>query len=113
MDSPLRAFKAAIFQALAHPTRIAIVDALRDGELTAGALLTHVPVEPANLSQHLAVLRARQVVASRKAGNQVCYTLQNPVLIEVLDVLKRYFHAHLQQSAATLDEMHADQTRSV
>ena len=112
MNSSLRTFKAEIFQALGHPTRIAIVEALREGELTAGGLLAHVPVEPANLSQHLAVLRARQVVNSRKTGNQVFYTLRDPVLIEVLDVLKRYFNAHLQQSAARLDEIQADHTRS-
>jgi ArsR family transcriptional regulator len=112
VNSPLRTFKAEIFQALAHPTRIAVVEALRDGELSAGALLTHVPVEPANLSQHLAVLRTKQVVVSRKASNQVYYSLRDPVLIEVLDVLKRYFNAHLQQSAAKLDEIHADHSRS-
>lgn len=113
MDSSLRAFKAGIFQALGHPTRIAIVDALRGGELSAGGLLAHVPVEPANLSQHLAVLRTKQVVTSRKAGNQVYYTLRDPVLIDVLDLLKRYFNAHLRQSAAALDELHADHTRSL
>ncbi|MGD9905072.1 MAG: ArsR/SmtB family transcription factor [Vicinamibacterales bacterium] len=112
MNSPLRTFKAEIFQALAHPTRIAVVEALRDGELSAGALLAHVPVEPANLSQHLAVLRTKQVVDSRKAGNQVYYTLRDPVLIEVLDVLKRYFNAHLRRTAARLDRLHADHTRS-
>jgi len=113
VNSPLRVFKADIFQALAHPTRIAVVEALRDGEMTAGALLTHVPVEPANLSQHLAVLRAKQVVVSRKAGNQVHYSLRDPVLVEVLDLLKRYFDAHLKQSAEILDALQADDGRSV
>lgn len=113
MNSPLRAFKAEIFQALAHPTRIAVVEALRDGEMTAGALLTHVPVEPANLSQHLAVLRTKQIVVSRKAGNQVHYSLRDPVLVEVLDLLKRYFDAHLKQSAEILDALQADDGRSV
>lgn len=113
MNSPLRVFKAEVFQALAHPTRIAVVEALRDGEMSAGALLAQLTVEPANLSQHLAVLRTKQVVVSRKAGNQVYYTLRDPVLIEVLDLLKQYFNAHLQQSAAMLDEMHSDHTRPV
>ena len=113
MNSPLRLFKAEIFQALAHPTRIAVVEALRDGELTAGALLAHVIVEPANLSQHLAILRTKHVVVSRKAGNQVFYALRDPVLVEVLDLLKRYFNVHLKQSAEMFDAMHADETRSV
>jgi ArsR family transcriptional regulator len=107
VSSPLRLFKANIFQALAHPTRIAVVEALRDGEVSAGALLATVQVEQANLSQHLAVLRAKQVVVSRKDGNQVHYTLRDPVLVEVLDLLKQYFNSHLTESIALLGEMNA------
>ncbi len=111
MNSALKSFKAQVFQALAHPTRIAVVEALRDGEMSAGALQAHLQVEQANLSQHLAVLRARQIVVSRKAGNQVYYSLRDPVLIQVLDLLKRYFNAHLSETAALLDEMAADGKR--
>ena len=104
MDS-LRRFKADIFQALAHPTRIAIVESLRDGEAGAGALLEQLEIEQANLSQHLATLRAKQVVVSRKDGNQVYYSLRDPVLTKVLDLLKQYFYAHLHQSRAMLSDM--------
>ncbi|HEY6506829.1 MAG TPA: metalloregulator ArsR/SmtB family transcription factor [Vicinamibacterales bacterium] len=113
MNSPLRVFKAQIFQALAHPTRIAIVECLGEGEVSAGALLVHLNVEQANLSQHLAVLRSKQVVSSRKAGNQVYYTLRDPVLLQVLDLLKQYFNVQLQQTAAMLDEMRPEESRRV
>lgn len=113
MNNPLRTFKAEIFQALAHPTRIAIVEALREGELSAGVLLSRLQIEQANLSQHLAVLRAKQVVVGRKVGNQVHYALRDPVLVEVLDLLKRYFHARLSDSLALLDEMDADPERPI
>jgi hypothetical protein len=67
----LRQFKAEFFQALAHPTRIAIVEQLRNGELSAGALIERLGIEQANASQHLAVLRAKNIVVNRKTGNQV------------------------------------------
>jgi ArsR family transcriptional regulator len=105
MQDALRRFKAQIFQALAHPTRIAVVEALRDGELTAGRLQELLQVEQANLSQHLAVLRARHVVVSRKAGNQVFYAVRDPVLIDVLELLKRYFYSHLNETLALLGEL--------
>lgn len=111
MYTPLRTFKAEIFQALAHPTRIAIVEALRDGEVSAGALMGQVAVVQANLSQHLAVLRSKRVVVSRKAGNQVYYSLRDPVLIAVLDLMKQYFNSHLQQSVAMLDELDPGERR--
>jgi ArsR family transcriptional regulator len=111
VNSQLRTFKAQVFQALAHPTRIAIVEALRDGEVSAGTLLTHLHVEAANLSQHLSVLRAKQIVVGRKVGNQVYFTLRDPVLIQILDLLKQYFNAHLSETVALLGAMTADEDR--
>jgi ArsR family transcriptional regulator len=108
MQDALRRFKAGIFQALAHPTRIAIVELLRDGEVPAGRIFERLGVEQANASQHLAVLRAKQVVVNRKEGNQVFYRLRDPVLVEVLDIMKRYFQAHLSEALEMLREMELD-----
>ena len=106
MQDALRRFKADIFQALAHPTRIAIVELLRDhGELPAGTIVERLGVEQANASQHLAVLRTKQIVVSRKEGNQVFYQLRDPLLGEVLDVMRRYFQAHLTSALAMLQEL--------
>ena len=112
-NSSLRVFKAQIFQALGHPTRIAIAEALGNGEVTAGALLTQLDVEQANLSQHLAVLRAKYVVVSRKSGNQVYYALRDPVILQMLDLLKQYFSAHLHDTLAMLGEMDSEDGRRV
>jgi ArsR family transcriptional regulator len=111
MNSPLRVFKAQIFQALGHPTRIAVAEALRSGELPAGALQLKLGVEQANLSQHLAVLRAARVVLTRRAGNQIFYSLRDPVLTRVLDLLKEYFHAQLDETRALLVEMNAERRK--
>ncbi len=105
MQDALRKFKAQVFQALAHPTRIAIIEALRDGELPAGKLLELLQVEQANLSQHLAVLRSKHVLVNRKVGNQVFYAVRDPVLIEVLDLLRQYFFSHLNETLAMLGEL--------
>jgi DNA-binding transcriptional ArsR family regulator len=108
MVQELRRFKAEIFQALAHPTRIAIVEMLRDGEMSAGRIIEKLKLEQANASQHFAVLRSKQVLANRKEGNQVFYSLRDPALIEVLDILKRYFYSQLTQSMSMLKEMRMD-----
>jgi len=101
----LREFKAGIFQALAHSTRIAIIEALRDGELPAGAIIERLGVEQANASQHLSILRAKQIVSSRKEGNQVFYSVRDPLLIEVLDIMRRYFQAHIEEAISMLKEI--------
>jgi DNA-binding transcriptional ArsR family regulator len=105
MQDPLRRFKADIFQALAHPTRIAILEYLGDGELSAGALIEKLAMEQANVSQHLAVLRAKQLVLNRKVGNQVFYSVRDPILIQVLQLMRTYFHAHLKEAMEMLDKM--------
>ena len=107
MQESLRQFKANIFQALSHPTRIAIVEQLREGELSAGEIIERAGLEQANASQHFAVLRAKHVVTARKDGNQVFYSVRDPLLIEVLDIMRRYFQAHLGEAMAMLQEIEA------
>jgi len=101
----LRSFKSDIFKALANPTRIAILDVLAQGERSAGALSFELEMEQANVSQHLAVLRAKQLVTTRKAGNHVFYSMRAPVVNKILDLMREYFHAHLSDSLAMLSEM--------
>jgi ArsR family transcriptional regulator len=105
MQEQLRRFKADIFQALAHPTRIAILEQLDGGELSAGTLIERLGIEQANASQHLAVLRAKQIVSNRKVGNQVFYAIKDPIILEVLSLMRTYFHAHLKEAQGMLDEM--------
>ena len=109
MPDALRRFKAEIFQALAHPTRIAIVELLREGEMPAGKLIERLGLEQANASQHLSVLRSKPIVGNRKEGNQVFYSLRSTLLIEVLDIMRRYFQAQLTENLATLGEIEKEQ----
>ena len=109
MPDALRRFKAEIFQALAHPTRIAIVELLREGEMPAGKLIERLGLEQANASQHLSVLRSKQIVVNRKEGNQVFYSLRSPLLIDVLDIMRRYFQAQLSENLAALGEIEKEQ----
>lgn len=109
MPATVRHLKAEILQALAHPTRIAIVESLQDGELSAGQLVARLKLEQANASQHLAVLRARQVVQNRKEGNQVYYSLRHPAFVRVLDLLRDACYELLSESETLLDEMRREE----
>lgn len=105
MKDALRQFKANVFRALAHPTRIAIIESLRDGEKAAGAIIEELKIEQANASQHLAVLRSNNIVVGRKEGNQVFYSVRDRLLIEVLDNMRLYFQAHIEESLSLLQEL--------
>ena len=110
MIENLRRFKAGIFQALGHPTRIAIVELLRDeGEVSVSRIHERLKLEQANASQHLAVLRSKLVVVGRKDGNQVLYSLRDPVLGQVLNLMRQYFQAHLSEALELLETMKTDE----
>ena len=101
-----------VFHALSHPTRIAIVEQLREGELSAGTIIERLGIEQANASQHLAILRAKNILVNRKAGNQVFYSVRDRRIIEILDIMRQYFHAHMSEVLATLKEIgKADKVR--
>lgn len=102
----MRQFKAEVFQALAHPTRVAIVEHLDRGEMSVGQLCEKVGVEQANASQHLAILRGKHIVQTRKAGNQTFYRLRDPAFGKVLAALREYFLAHV---AGTLQLLRQEQ----
>jgi ArsR family transcriptional regulator len=109
--SQVRRFKANIFQALAHPTRLQILEVLRDGELSVNAILTRLERDQANISQHLASLRMRGLVVNRKEGNQVFYSVRDPVLFEVLDVMRRYSATHFDEHMALLEQFRTEESR--
>jgi ArsR family transcriptional regulator len=91
----LARFKAEFFKALSHPLRIAIIDALRSGEIGVNELSAQLGVEQSTLSQQLAMLRSRSIVVGRKEGQSVFYSVRDPVIFRLLDVAKDIFNNHL------------------
>jgi DNA-binding transcriptional ArsR family regulator len=98
MRQALRDYKARVFQALSHPTRVGIVEQLRYGEMSVAQLCEQLAIEQANASQHLAVLRNSRIVASRRDGNQVFYRLSHDTMGKLLDLLREFFSAHLDEA---------------
>src|SRR5260370_18146967 len=98
MPQQLANFKAEFVEALAFPIRIRILDCLRDGEKGVNELSEILQIEPANVSQQLAILRVRNIVIGRKAGSNVYYSVYDTTLFRLLDVAKDIFNNHLLES---------------
>ena len=105
MHEPLRLFKADFFKALAHPARIKILEFLRSGEKTVTELQAHLTIESSGVSQQLALLRSRNIVATRKAGTSVYYSVCDPALFELLDVARKIFNNHLISTRTMLEQL--------
>ncbi|UAJ80089.1 helix-turn-helix transcriptional regulator [Leifsonia sp. ZF2019] len=76
-ESPYVELAVEVFAMLADATRVRIVLALRDGELSVNHLADIVDKAPTAVSQHLAKLRLARIVATRQEGTKVFYRLTN------------------------------------
>lgn len=98
-------FKAEFFKALAHPLRIAVLDALRQRELGVNELCARLNAEQSSLSQQLAVLRSRNIVVGRKEGLNVYYSVRDTTVFKLLDVARQIFNNHLSGVQDMLAEL--------
>lgn len=107
----LQAFKAEFFKALAHPVRIRILETLVAGERSVHELQEALGLDQPTVSQQLAVLRAKNIVAARKEGTVVRYTARDASLRELLDVARRIFDNHLIGTQTMLRELRREARR--
>ncbi len=96
-DRRLFELHADVCKIFAHPKRLEILDALRKGEVTAGELVKVLGVRKANVSQHLAVLRGRRVVRTRREGLNVYYRIASPKIIQACDLMRQVLLEQLEE----------------
>jgi ArsR family transcriptional regulator len=106
-DAPVFAVKAELFRTLAHPMRIRALEVLAEGERAVGELAQQIEAEPAHLSQQLGVLRRAGLVTTRRTGTTVFYAIKDPLLVEVLDVARRFLIASLSENESVLARLRA------
>jgi DNA-binding transcriptional ArsR family regulator len=84
MDSqtpPRLAYRVNVFKALAHPTRLFMVEELAKGKQCVGELTALVKADPSTVSKHLALLKAAGILRDEKQGSQVYYELAMPCVL--------------------------------
>ena len=107
MSTPLYQLKAEFFKTLGHPARIRVLELLSQRDHTVAEMLPEVGIEPAHLSQQLSVLRRAGLVASRKEGSSVRYSLTSPHVAELLAVARLILTGVLSGQADLLDDLRA------
>ncbi|MBM4762678.1 metalloregulator ArsR/SmtB family transcription factor [Bacillus sp. B15-48] len=105
MNLEMQQFKADFFKALAHPLRIRILELLSEGDKNVNEIKGLVGSEGSAVSQQLTVLRNKNIVTWMKEGNQVIYSLRDPMIIELLSVARQIFNNHLVDTISMLDKM--------
>jgi ArsR family transcriptional regulator len=107
VSAPLYQLKADFFKTLGHPARIRILELLSQRDHAVAEMLPQVGIEPAHLSQQLAVLRRANLVTSRKQGSTVYYSLTSPQVAELLAVARQILTGVLSGQAEMLQDLRA------
>jgi DNA-binding transcriptional ArsR family regulator len=107
VSRPLYQAKAELFKTLGHPVRIRVLELLSVREHAVSGLLAEIGVEPASLSQQLAVLRRAGLVATRKEGSAVHYSLTSPQVSELMRVARSILTGVLSEQIELLDDLRA------
>ena len=87
-DSKIYQMHAELCKTLANPSRLEILNLLRSEERSVNELTVLTGRAQATVSQHLAVLRQRGVVSTRKAGFNVYYKIAHPKMIQACDLIR-------------------------
>jgi len=87
-----------------------MLEALRDGEKTVAELQALLDDEPSSASQHLSILRMKNIVVGRKEGTSVYYSARDPLLFDLLDVAHRIFNNQLTHTRDTLRALDGEPT---
>ena len=100
---------ASICRTLSHPKRLEILNLLRQGELSVSGLAERMGINLANVSQHLAILRDKGVVVSRREGVNVYYQVSNPKIIQACDLMREVLFEHLARSGELAEIMQREE----
>ncbi len=89
-DSETRIFEmqADACLAIANPKRLQILNLLKNGEMSVAKMTEEMGINKANLSQHLAVLRQKNILETRREGTTIYYRISNPKITEACTIMR-------------------------
>lgn len=102
MEEDAMKTKADLLKALAHPTRIKILEYLGDGQKCVCEIIPHLGLEQSNVSQHLALMRERGILSHERDGMKVLYRVKDPAVFDILNTLDSMLLRHLGEKREML-----------
>jgi ArsR family transcriptional regulator, virulence genes transcriptional regulator len=97
IDMTIYNLQAEISKTLANPIRLAILHNLRDGEKSVNELTEILGISQSNLSQHLALMRQKGILKTRKQGTNIYYSVTNPKINQACDTVREVLIDQLNQ----------------
>ena len=91
---------AEICKVFSNPTRLEILNLLRDREMSVTGLIKASKLSQANISQHLSIMKSKGIVISKRNGKNIYYKLTNPKIIKAFDIIREVLIERLSSGGA-------------
>jgi ArsR family transcriptional regulator len=102
---PIFALNADLFRVLGHPARVRVLQLLRGGELSVGALQHALELDSSGVSQHLTALRKQGLVVGRREGTSVYYRVKDERTLRLLELSNEIILERLEENQALLSDL--------
>jgi ArsR family transcriptional regulator len=105
MEKKLYELHSEICKIFTSPKRLEIIDLLGEGEKSVNSLSTAIGISQSNVSQHLAKLREKGVIAARRDGNTIYYRITNPKILEAFSLMREVLLENLDETKKLVMEV--------
>ena len=104
MDERVLELKAEILKILAQPTRMKILECLRDGEKCICEIVPAINGEQSNISRHISLMQKSHLVTTRKDGVKVMVKVRDPKIFEILDSVSLLLKKQIQETGKLIQK---------
>jgi len=88
-----------------NPTRLEILDILRNKEMSVTELVEKTKLSQANISQHLSIMKSKGIVSSSRKGKNIYYKLTNPKIINAFDIIREVLAERLKKNGKIVKKL--------
>ncbi|HKZ03435.1 MAG TPA: metalloregulator ArsR/SmtB family transcription factor [Pyrinomonadaceae bacterium] len=103
---------AEMCKVFSNPTRLMILNVLRETEFTVAAIGEKLRIAPGTVSPHLLMMKRQRVLSSRKEGNQVFYRLVNPRMLKAFDLIRDVLYEQMNHEGTLTRHLKRERTRN-
>ena len=104
MEERLLELKADVLKVLAQPTRLKILELLRNGERCICEIVPAINGEQSNISKHISLMQKSNLVTTRKDGVKVMVKVKDPKIFEILDRVSLLLKKQIQETGKLIQK---------
>jgi DNA-binding transcriptional ArsR family regulator len=97
--------KSEVLKALAQPTRLKILELLREGERCICEIVPAIDGEQSNISRHISVMQKSHLITTRKDGVKVMVKVRDPRIFEILDTVGLFLKTQMQEQTRLMQAL--------